>query len=166
MWADIENIIKSTTKEISAEEDKQNFDRNIDSQIGQHQRRISELRNQAQQIGEDQEVLDSSERADYQTAVTPVLENIFKQIDDEYDKFIKNVYTQMGYTDVDSFYEDFSVEGYEGSRYFELAYRTEKALDYLVENCVVSFEEPPLVEDVEVTDDEAVQEDATEESAE
>lgn len=91
-------------------------------------------------------------------------ENI--KIDDGYKEFVKNIYTQMKYNNAEELYSDFSVEGYDGRRYFELAYRTEKALDYLVENCVVSFEEPPLVEDVEVTDDEAVQEDATEESAE
>ena len=82
---DVENIVKSTTKEISAEEDKQNFDRQIDNQIGEYQRKITQLQQQAQNIGESQESLGIGERADYQAAVTPALEKIFQQIDDEYD---------------------------------------------------------------------------------
>lgn len=81
---DVENIVKSTTKEITAEEDKQNFDRNIDEQIASHQRRITDLQAQAQDIGDSQETLGINERTDYQAAVTPALENIFQQIDDEY----------------------------------------------------------------------------------
>ena len=82
---EVDNIIKSTTKEISAEEDKQNFDRQADDQIAEHQRRITELQEKAQSIGDSQDMLEGSERADYQAAVRPELENIFADIDKEYD---------------------------------------------------------------------------------
>ncbi|MBR5649041.1 FKBP-type peptidyl-prolyl cis-trans isomerase [Pseudobutyrivibrio sp.] len=88
------------------------------------------------------------------------------QLDDDYDAFVQNIYTQMGYSDAESFYDDLSVEGYDGERYFQLAYRTEKVVKWLAENCVVSFEEPEVVEDVEITDDEAAAAEASEESAE
>ena len=88
------------------------------------------------------------------------------QLDDDYDAFVQNIYTQMGYTDAESFYEEFSVEGYDGERYFQLAYRTEKVVKWLADNCVVSFEEPEVVEDVEITDDEAAAAETSEESAE
>ena len=45
----------------------------------------------------------------------------------------------MGYSDLDSFYTAFSVDGYGGERYFKLAYLTEKATDFCVENAVVNF---------------------------
>lgn len=82
---DVQNIIKSTTKEISAEEDKQNFNRQADEQIAAHQRRITELQQQAQDIGDSQDMLEGAERADYQVAVMPELEKIFANIDSEYD---------------------------------------------------------------------------------
>jgi trigger factor len=74
-------------------------------------------------------------------------ENI--QVDDGYDAFITDIYTKLGYTDIETFYKDYSVDGYDGQRYFELAYRTEKATDFLIENCVVNFVE---ADDTEVTD--------------
>ena len=55
-----------------------------------------------------------------------------------YNEFITPIYSQMGYTDVDTFYADFTVDGYGGQKYFELAYRTEKATDFCVENAVVN----------------------------
>jgi hypothetical protein len=82
---DVDNIIKSTTKHITAEEDKQNFVRQADEQIAAHQRRITELQQQAQDIGDSQDMLEGAERADYQVAVMPELENIFADIDAEYD---------------------------------------------------------------------------------
>lgn len=81
---DIENIVKSTTKEISANEDKRNFDQSIDEQIGQHQRKITELNNRAQSIADSQETLKPEERGQYQVAVSPALEDIHEQIDKEY----------------------------------------------------------------------------------
>lgn len=87
-------------------------------------------------------------------------------VDDGYDAWIINIYSQMGYTDIDEFYNDYSVDGYDGKRYFQLAYRTEKATDFLVENCVVSFADPEdLVED-EADADTDVKEDTAADSAE
>jgi len=40
---DVENIIKSTTREVSAEENRQKYNSAIDEEIGQHQRRITEI---------------------------------------------------------------------------------------------------------------------------
>lgn len=82
---DVQNIIKSTTKEITAEEDKQNFNRQADEQIAAHQRRITELNQRAQDIGDSQDMLEGAERVDYQAAVRPELEKIFGDIDAEYD---------------------------------------------------------------------------------
>ena len=82
---DVQNIIKSTTKEITAEEDKQNFDRHVDEQISAHQIKITELQNKAQSIGDSQSMLEGAEIVDYQVAVRPELEKIFGQIDAEYD---------------------------------------------------------------------------------
>lgn len=168
----IENGNIGTVKEVPEDLLQARVDMIINMQEKQYEANGTTMEEYATSAGYDYEevIANLKDNVRESTKTELILEAIADaediQIDDEYDKFIKNVYTKMGYTDVDSFYEDFSVEGYEGSRYFELAYRTEKALDYLVENCVVSFEEPPLVEDVEITDDEAVQEDATEESAE
>lgn len=72
-----------------------------------------------------------------------ILEAIAKkegiEVDEEgYSKFISDIYTNMGFTDVDSFYDQFSVDGYSGERYFKLAYLTEKATDLCVENAVVN----------------------------
>ncbi len=55
-----------------------------------------------------------------------------------YEAFISDIYTNMGYTDVEQFYTDYSVDGYSGERYFKLAYCTEKATDFCVENAVVN----------------------------
>ncbi|MBE5914627.1 MAG: trigger factor [Pseudobutyrivibrio ruminis] len=61
------------------------------------------------------------------------------EVDEEgYTEFITPIYQNMGYTDLDTFYADFTVDGYGGQKYFELAYRTEKATDFCVENAVVN----------------------------
>lgn len=99
---DVQNIIKNTTKEITAEEDKQNSDRWFDEEIARHQRRITELKQQAQDIADAQETLDVSERADYQATVAPELEKIFAEIDRQYDiiagsEHLKEVYVPKKY---------------------------------------------------------------------
>lgn len=95
---DVENIIKSTTREISAEEDKRNFDASVDEEIGQHQRRITELQAQAQSIADNQEMLNPSERGQYQAAVKPQLEKIIEQIDKEYAAIENWNNIKVGYT--------------------------------------------------------------------
>lgn len=76
------------------------------------------------------------------------------QVDeDDYNSFITEIYTNLGYTDADTFYADYSVDGCDGKSYFELAYRTEKATDFCIENAVVNFE--PASEDSENTEDAA-----------
>ena len=82
---DVQNIIKSTTKEITAEEDKQNFNRQADGQIAAHNRKITELQQRAQDIADSQDMLEGAERVDYQNAVRPELEKIFGEVDAEYD---------------------------------------------------------------------------------
>lgn len=69
---DIEGIVKSTTKEISAEEDKQNFDRNIDEQVAEHQRTITQLNEQAEELTSNGVSPDDSQ-------VTSILSNIEKE---------------------------------------------------------------------------------------
>ena len=52
------------------------------------------------------------------------------EADDEgYDEFIKDVLSSSGATDEKSFYEVYTVDGYDGERYFRQAYLTQKALD-------------------------------------
>ena len=82
---DVDNIVKSTTKEITAEEDKQNFDRNIDEQIAGHHRNITSLNEQIAGLSEDRELLTGDERTTYLNAIEPQLENLFAQIDSEND---------------------------------------------------------------------------------
>ena len=60
-------------------------------------------------------------------------------VDDEgYEAFITDLYERMGYTDAETFYEDYSVDGYGGEKYFKLAYVTEKAKDFCIDNAVVN----------------------------
>ena len=82
---DIEGLIKATTREVTKEEDKQQYDSGIDEQIATHQRRISALKQKAQNIADQQDSMSPNERLDYQNAVTPALEGIFADIDKEYD---------------------------------------------------------------------------------
>jgi len=58
--------------------------------------------------------------------------------EDGYTKWITEIYEQMGYSDLESLYDDFTVDGYSGQKYFELAYLTESASDFCVENAVVN----------------------------
>ena len=55
-----------------------------------------------------------------------------------YKEFIQKILNSMGYSDEAKFYEDFSVEGFDGERYFRLAYLTEKATTFCVDNAVVN----------------------------
>lgn len=91
----------------------------------------------------DEQVAQLTESIKDNTETELILEAIAKaediQIDEkDYSKFITNIYTQMGYSDEESFYKDFTVDGYDGERYFRLAYLTEKATDFCVENAVVN----------------------------
>ena len=95
---DIENIVKSTTREVSAEEDKQQFDNQIDEQIASHQRKIVELNQQAQDIADTQQVLEVGERGEYPVAVTPALEGIFAKIDRENDAINRLQQQKQAYT--------------------------------------------------------------------
>lgn len=72
-----------------------------------------------------------------------ILEAIAKaeglEVDEKgYKEFIQKILNSMGYTDEEKFYEDFSVEGFGGERYFRLAYLTEKATTFCVDNAVVN----------------------------
>ena len=61
------------------------------------------------------------------------------EVDEEgYQEFITPIISQMGFTDEEEFYSEFTVDGYGGERYFRLAYQTEKATDFCVENAVVN----------------------------
>lgn len=95
---DIDNIIKNTTREVSEEEDKKNFDNKVNAQIAEHQKRIAELEQRAKDIGDAQDVLEGSERADYQTAVRSSVEDIFAQVDKEYDAINKLEQEKQNYT--------------------------------------------------------------------
>lgn len=91
----------------------------------------------------DEQVAQLTESIKDNTETELILEAIAKaediQINEkDYSKFITNIYTQMGYSDEESFYKDFTVDGYDGERYFRLAYLTEKATDFCVENAVVN----------------------------
>lgn len=55
-----------------------------------------------------------------------------------YKEFLDKILQNMGYTDTEKFYADYSVDGYDGEKYFKLAYVTEKATDFCVENAVVN----------------------------
>lgn len=91
----------------------------------------------------DEQVAQLTESVKDNTETELILEAIAKaediQIDEkEYSDFITNIYKQMGYSDAEKFYKDFTVDGYDGERYFRLAFLTEKATDFCVENAVVN----------------------------
>ncbi|SFH66622.1 trigger factor [Pseudobutyrivibrio sp. OR37] len=91
----------------------------------------------------DEEVAKIKANVEESTKTELILEAIAKaeniKVDDkDYSDFISKIYSQMGYKDEDSFYKDFSVDGYGGEKYFKLAYLTEKATDFCVENAVVN----------------------------
>ena len=92
----------------------------------------------------DEEVAKIKENVEESTKTELILEAVAKaeniQVDDsDYKEFVTKIYTQMGYSDETSFYDDFSVDGYSGERYFKLAYITEKATDFCVDNAVVNY---------------------------
>ncbi len=91
----------------------------------------------------DEEIAKLTENIKESTKTELILEAIAKaegmKIDEkDYSDFVSNLYTQMGYKDETSFYDDYSVEGYGGEKYFRLAYLTEKAKDFCIENAVVN----------------------------
>lgn len=104
---DVENIVKSTTKEISAEEDKQNSDRAFDSQIAEHQRKITQLEDEAQRINDGAELLEAEDKDSYLAAVSPQLESISEELEAEYEA-VGNLTQQK--------------ESYVGQKYYEGAY--------------------------------------------
>ena len=93
---------------------------------------------------------------DYDTMVESMTENVktdvetelilqaiaeaegFEIDEDEYNDFITPLYQKMGYKDAESFYDAFTFDGYTGERYFRLAFLTEKAEDFCIENAVVN----------------------------
>lgn len=77
---DVDNIVKSTTKEITAEEDKQNFIQEADNQIGEHQRKITRLQEENAAIDAQEEGMSSDEIATYRTSVQPKKEEIEQKI--------------------------------------------------------------------------------------
>lgn len=91
----------------------------------------------------DEEIAKLTENIKESTKTELILEAIAKaegmKVDEkDYSDFVSNLYTQMGYKDETSFYDDYSVEGYGGEKYFRLAYLTEKAKDFCIENAVVN----------------------------
>ena len=112
----------------------------------QYQSYGTTMKEYAESMGYDYDEIVSSltENVKDATETEMILEAIAKaegiEVDEDgYEEFITPVYTQMGYTDKESLYDAFSVEGYSGEKYFKLAYLTEKATDFCVENAVVSF---------------------------
>lgn len=92
----------------------------------------------------DEEVAKIKANVEESTKTELILEAIAKteniQVDDSaYKEFVTKIYTQMGYSDETSFYKDFSVSGYGGEKYFKLAYLTEKASEFCVDNAVVNY---------------------------
>ncbi|MBE5919482.1 MAG: hypothetical protein E7272_06510 [Pseudobutyrivibrio ruminis] len=92
----------------------------------------------------DEEVAKIKANVEESTKTELILEAIAKaeniQVDESaYKEFVTKIYTQMGYSDETSFYKDFSVPGYGGEKYFKLAYLTEKASDFCVDNAVVNY---------------------------
>ncbi len=59
----------------------------------------------------------------------------------EYDKFINGLYESFGYENADAMYKDYTVKGFDGERYFKIAYVTEKATEFCVDNAVVNAKE-------------------------
>ncbi len=111
----------------------------------QYQAYGTTMKDYVESIGQnyDDIVTDLTEGVKESTETELILEAIAKaeniEVDEAgYEEFITPIYTQMGYTDETEFYNDFSVEGYSGERYFRLAYLTEKATDFCVENAVVN----------------------------
>ena len=168
----IENGSIGTVKEVPEDLLQARVDMILVLQNKQYESYGTTMEEYVASIGYDYEdvLADLKENVKKSTETELILEAIADaediQLDDDYDAFVQNIYTKMGYEDAESFYEEFSVEGYDGERYFQLAYITEKVVKWLADNCVVSFEEPEVVEDVEITDDEAAAAENSEESAE
>ena len=103
------------------------------------------MKEYAEQMGYnyDDILADLKESVKESTETELILEAIAKaeglEVDEDgYKKFIQNIINNMGYSDEAKFYEDFSVEGFGGERYFRLAYLTEKATTFCIDNAVVN----------------------------
>ncbi len=55
-----------------------------------------------------------------------------------YQTFIENIMSSSNDTDTEAFYKIYSVDGYDGERYFRQAYLTQKALDFCIDNAVIN----------------------------
>lgn len=91
----------------------------------------------------DDIISDLKENVKESTETELILEAIAKaeglEVDEKgYKEFIQKILNSMGYTDETKFYEDFSVDGFDGERYFRLAYLTEKATSFCIDNAVVN----------------------------
>lgn len=74
-----------------------------------------------------------------------ILEAIAKkegmEVDEKgYEKFIANLVASTGSEDEDAFYAVYTTDTYDGKRYFRQQYLMQKAMDFCVENAVVSKE--------------------------
>ena len=103
------------------------------------------MKEYAEQMGYnyDDILADLKESVKESTETELILEAIAKaeglEVDEDgYKKFIQNIINNMGYSDEAKFYEDFSVEGFGGERYVRLAYLTEKATTFCIDNAVVN----------------------------
>lgn len=109
---EIEDIVKRNTKEITAEEDKRNYDREIDAQIGQHQQRIAEINSRIDDYTDALEVFsDGAERSSYLTTITPRIAELREEVRKEEDA-IQNLNQQK--------------DAYTGQKRFEGAYLDDK----------------------------------------
>ncbi|WP_028234726.1 FKBP-type peptidyl-prolyl cis-trans isomerase [Pseudobutyrivibrio sp. MD2005] len=139
-------INNSTVSEIPEELLQARVDLILYTQDLQYQSYGTTMKDYAESMGYDYDEIVSqlTESVKESTETEMILEAIAKaeglEVDEDgYNEFITPIYTQMGYSDLDSFYTAFSVDGYGGERYFKLAYLTEKATDFCVENAVVNF---------------------------
>lgn len=111
----------------------------------QYQQYGTTMKDYAESMGYDynEMVASLTENVKESTETELILEAIAKaeglEVDEEgYDKFVTDMYQRMGFADKESFYKEFSVDGYGGERYFKLAYLTEKASKFCIENAVVN----------------------------
>ena len=79
---EVEDIIKRTTQETTAEQDKNNHDSDIDNQIGEKQRQISDLQGKIQDLVDARDSKeDYEDRVVYNNATQPKIEEHLTKID-------------------------------------------------------------------------------------
>ena len=142
------NTLNNNCKVSKVPEDllKARLDLILEMQDKQYQAYGTTLKDYLTSMGYDydEEVAKIKANVEESTKTELILEAIAKaeniQVDESaYKEFVTKIYTQMGYSDETSFYKDFSVPGYGGEKYFKLAYLTEKASDFCVDNAVVNY---------------------------